>query len=300
MKIASITVYCNEDFRLNNWVTYYQEYKNEIYKHIIINNGSDDDTNKLNSLFPDSTILFSSNKALTASYNIGLREALSHQEIDAIMLIGNDIKILKGNVSKLYKFLKSNPLYGMVAPVILAKDSDMIEIFGAVINKKNLSFIHQKRGLHIKEVNEDFVVTDSVPGGMNLASREFYEKVGLQDENLFMYSDEIDTGIKAKKHNFLLASTKNVITWHQHTNKSNALTRDPKTAYLIGRNEIYLARKYFGIRVVFSTAILRFKRSIRLLLAVYLKNMTLDNKEYANNYLKGVFAGLFNRMNSIK
>lgn len=299
MKIASITVYCNEDFRLTNWVNYYKEYKDEVYKHIIINNGIEGDTNKLKSIFPDSLVFYSPQKALTSSYNIGLREALSHAEIDAIMLIGNDIKIPKGNVFKLYNFLKSNTSYGMVAPVILAKDSNLIEIFGAVINNKNLSFIHQKRGLSISEVVEEFLITDSVPGGMNLASREFYEKVGLQDEKLFMYSDEIDTGIKAKKNNFLLAATKNVVSWHQHTNKSNALIRDPMAAYLIGRNEIYLARKYFGIRVVLSTTILRLIRSIRLILAVYLKKMTEDNKKYAKYYFKGVFAGIFNRMNLI-
>ena len=39
-------------------------------------------------------------------------------------------------------------------------------------------------------------------GGMNLGKREFYEKVGLQDEKLFMYSDEVDIGTRAKKLGF--------------------------------------------------------------------------------------------------
>ena len=44
MKIASVTLFCNEGFRLNPWVRYFSEYKDDIYLQIIVNNGNPEDT----------------------------------------------------------------------------------------------------------------------------------------------------------------------------------------------------------------------------------------------------------------
>ncbi len=39
MKIATITIFCNEEFRLNNWKELYNEYKDDVALHVIVNNG---------------------------------------------------------------------------------------------------------------------------------------------------------------------------------------------------------------------------------------------------------------------
>ena len=52
-----------------------------------------------------------------------------------------------------------------------------------------------------------------------MASREYYEKVGLQDEKLFMYFDEIDTAIRTKKNGYKIAVLSNVYVWHWHINQ---------------------------------------------------------------------------------
>ena len=44
MKIASVTLFCNEGFRLNHWAQYFSEYKDDIYLQIIVNNGNPEDT----------------------------------------------------------------------------------------------------------------------------------------------------------------------------------------------------------------------------------------------------------------
>lgn len=40
MKIAAITLTRNDDFRLVPWKMYFQEYKDELYEHIVVDNGS--------------------------------------------------------------------------------------------------------------------------------------------------------------------------------------------------------------------------------------------------------------------
>lgn len=294
MKIASITVYCKEGFRLNDWISYYQEYKDEVYKHIIVNNGNEEDTNQLQSAFPDSIVLFSPRKALTSAYNLGIKLALTDKHIDAIMLICNDIKLQSGSTALLYEFLNSNDKFGMVAPVLLKRDCNIIELYGANINPKSLSFIHLHSNSSMDKYLCEVQISDSVPGGMNLAKRYFYEVVGLQDEQLFMYSDEVDMGIRAKKNGFIMAATKNVKAWHQHTNFNNSVVRSPMVGFLMGRNEIYLAKKHFGINIVFNAIWFRIKRANRFIIASILKNKTKDDKKFAFSYLLGVLSGVLN------
>lgn len=293
MKIASITVYCNEYFRLESWYSYYTDYATTIYKHIIINNGEKSDTPVLKNKFPNSIVLFSESKALTSSYNLGIKHALEDSDVDSIMLIGNDIKIDIQNVVKLHNFLFSSQDLGMVAPVLFKKDSEIIEVFGAEINYKNLKYKHLHVGESLQYIKYNTYICDSVPGGMNLAKRSFYEVLGLQDENLFMYADEIDTGIKAKKKNIKISSTLDCVSWHQHVDKSKHKIRSPLAGFLKGRNSIYLAHKHFNFLILLKSFSVWFIEAIRINLSAWIKNKSIDHKKYCYYFLMGTIFGLF-------
>lgn len=94
MKIAAVTLTRNDDFRLVPWKMYFQDYKDELYEHIVVDNGSTPEyQRKLREAFPDSThIELGYNGGCTGAYNAGIRHALQNPEIDTVMLIGNDIK----------------------------------------------------------------------------------------------------------------------------------------------------------------------------------------------------------------
>lgn len=248
MNVAAIVITYNDGYKLKEWVEHHQEYKDELYMHIIVDNGSSQEYLKMvEENFPKSIIIKrDTNGGCTAAYNDGIKYALKFPEVDSIMLIGNDIKLEKGGTTKLYNYLMGKKQYGMVAPILLEKDSDVIADFGCKISK-SLSMIPFAAGRNINEVSVMEYDSEALTGGMNLSKREFYEIVGLQDEKLFMYSDEVDIGIRAKKNNLKMAATKDVKAWHQHINmdvKSNF--RHPFSSYLIGRNKVYLAKKHFN------------------------------------------------------
>jgi GT2 family glycosyltransferase len=296
MKVAAIVITYNDGFKFKEWLSHYQLYKDELYKYIIVDNGSEPDYLQTvdNEFTKCEIIRRSSNGGCTGAYNDGIRLALSDPEVDAIMLIGNDIRLEKGGITQLYNFLHSNDKYGMVSPVVLKKDSDIIEIYGASINPRNLSFGHQYADKSLSEVKEESVLSDSLPGGMNMAKRSFYEIVGLQDEHLFMYSDEIDTGIRAKKHNIRLAATRNVLSWHQHINPGLSVVRNPIAGFLWGRNEIYLAKKHFQAGIIWSNVVFRLKRAFVTNMSAWLKGKAIDEKKFWWYYMLGTFAGIFN------
>lgn len=296
MKIAAITIVYNDDYKFKEWVEHYQLYKDELYMHIIVDNGSNSDFLELTeNTFKDSIILKrTSNGGCTGAYNDGIRFALSNLEVDAIMLIGNDIKLEKRVCEKLYSFLFSNNDYGMVSPVMLKKDSQIIEDYGASITH----FLMMKPrfvGGHLDKINSKKVnpEVEAVLGGMNIAKREFYEKVGIQDENLFMYSDEVDMGIRAKSVGFKMAVSTESISWHQHINPEGKQTRNVYAPFLSARNKVYLAEKHFGKIRSFEV----FFYFIFLFCGLSLKSkFAFPMVSFYFWYVKGAFYGLINRM----
>lgn len=58
MNIAAITITYNDGYKFKEWVEHYQEYKSELYLHIIVDNGSEDEyMAQLKSTFTDSIII---------------------------------------------------------------------------------------------------------------------------------------------------------------------------------------------------------------------------------------------------
>lgn len=246
--ISAVTVTYNDDYKIKEWKEYYDEYKEQIDKLVIVDNGSDSNyIMELERLFPEAVLIKrKSNGGSTAAYNEGIRYLLSDTAIDSIALIGNDIKINKNALIILEDFLRKTPDAGMAAPILMKKNSkEVVEDFGGKIGKDLYAVIYGENKT-ITDINENIRVTESVPGGMNLAKRQFYESVGLQDENLFMYSDEVDMGIRAKKAEYKMYVLKDAVAWHQHLNPPGQKERLPYSDYLIARNKIYLARKHFG------------------------------------------------------
>ncbi len=287
--IAAITVTYNDHYKINQWFDYYDEYKDTLFLHIIVDNGSNPDFIKtIEQLFPNSVIIKRNcNRGTTAAYNDGIRYALKIKEIDSIMLIGNDLRISADSISVLHNILFSNEKYGIIAPLVFKKDSDIIDNYGANISR----MLYMKSGQLGERVNELLPLTKevmAVPGGINLAKREYYENIGLQDERLFMYSDEVDMGLRMAKTEFKAVATRHAAAWHQHISPENSKCRQGYSEFFIRRNKIYLAYKHFGFSRAFY---IFFRQMIRTPLVTIscIKQRTYTHLVY---YLLGCFCGI--------
>ena len=246
MKIATITLFCNESFRLETWKKYYAEYRDGIALHVIMNNGDPKDTPTLREAFPDSLILESPSPNMMYSYNLALREILKDSEIDAIGQIVNDIRIEPGGIPLLWETLYSREDLFAVSPVLLEKDSDKVVCFGCEINRKNYRYIQLDSGKKLDSLPREIRMVSGLPGGIFLAKRSYYESLGFQDEAIYMYADEIDMGIRVASQGLKMAATSFVLAWHQHQFKELSAGRHANSmaAFYIGRNAVYLASKY--------------------------------------------------------
>ena len=80
-----------------------------------------------------------------------------------------------------------------------------------------------------------------VCGGLHLVPREVFEVVGLQDEQLFMYCDEIDFDWRVQNAGYRLAIARDAAAWHEHIDVAGR--RPPWTIYLWSRNRMLVMRK---------------------------------------------------------
>lgn len=292
MKIASVTVFCNETFRLKPWIKYFSEYRDDIYVQVIVNNGSVSDNLLLREAFPDAVILHSDSSNMISSYNLAVNYILYNTDADTILQITNDVKIESGGLKTLYNLLLSNSSYGLISPILLQRDSDLVENYGAEINFDNMLFQHIDRGKRYDDISEDVVVRTGLPGGCFLIKKQVFEIIGLQDKKINMYSDEVDLGIKCLKSGYKLLSTKLVKSWHQHIFPEGKNLRSRRAYYLMARNPIYIAKKYFNIRIVFKTFFSRFKLSMIDLLSCIYHFKGMDAFLCSMSSIKGCFVGL--------
>ena len=301
MRLAAIIITYNDGYKLKEWCRWYEDYKDEISLLVIVDNGSEPEyLHQVESFFKDATIIKrKTNGGCTSAYNDGIRLALSDSEITHIALIANDTRLEKGALTKCVELLESEPELGMVAPVLLEADSDVVADFGCSINS-DLSMNPYAVGISLSKLSPEVRFCEAVTGGMNVSKRSFYETtVGLQDENLFMYSDEVDMGLRARKVGVKMAVTKEAVAWHQHINAPGKKLRHPFSNYLIARNKVYLGKKHYGRGKQWSIFCHYFIFNLFFFLKSVL-TLNFDQLIYPRWGMLGALFGLFGNMKENK
>ena len=296
MKIAAITITYNDDYKFEEWCSHYEEYKQDIDVHIIVDNGSSlEYLQKVKKYFVDSIVIErKTNGGCTAAYNDGIKKALSDKDVDAVLLIANDLKLSENAIPILYDLLYSDINIGMVAPIEMKIGSNLIMEYGSTITS-GLYMKSLHKGAKKDELKSSIQYAEAVLGGANMASRQFYEIVGLQDELLFMYSDEVDMGIRAKEKGFKLAVTSDAQVWHYHINPPKCAIRKPYAAYLIGRNKVYIATKIGIYKTIYVFIV-----QMSIVCRNYIINInSVGYRNYYYYYFRGIIDGITKKMNSI-
>lgn len=289
----------NDFHSIDQWKMFYDNYVSAIYKHIIVDNNSTPEyKQKLKDLFPNSVLIERiNNGGTTAAYNDGIRYALEIPEIDSIMLISNDIEIDVRSISTMHKFLNSNLHAGAVAPVLLGSDKRTIVTHGEKLNR-DMGIQRLFEAKLIGDSIPEVVEADCLPGGMNIVKREVYEKVGLQDESLFMYMDENDFFYRVKGSGYKLFSLRAAIASHCHIATEGKQNDNSLAWFYINRNHLIVARRYRGLKVFLKLLLKASTLKGFALTYTFLKERTPRKVLY---YYAGILYGLFgSRKNIVK
>jgi len=268
-------------------------YKNK--KIFIIDNASTDKSvEKIKKEFPwIHIILNNKNLGFTGGNNVGIKIALK-EKFDYIMLLNNDTVVDKLFIEPLLNSFDLRT--GAVQPLILNYyNKNIIWNFGGEINKKFGIFksIGKKKSIqNLKNLNQKY--TEWISGCCFMIKSSIIEKVGLLDNNFFVYFEDVDWSIRISKKKYNLKVVPKSIIYHHEgaswKNKKKSIEGNisPYTHYLNVRNHIYILRKHLQMFNIFGVILFQ---SIKIIAYTLYFIFRLRFKKLSMVY-KGLFDAL--------
>lgn len=145
------------------------------------------------------------NRGFAAGCNTGIKYTLEKGDMDYVWLLNNDTvtdeNVLTALVSKMEQSEKQNQKLGLVgSKVLFYEKSGVLQAVGGMYNLKTTLFYHLGTGEtdHGQFDREDAAI-DYPMGCSMLCSKSFIEDVGLLEEKYFMYYEELDWSVRARK-----------------------------------------------------------------------------------------------------
>ena len=172
------------------------------YEIIVLDSESEEKTEQIiKEKYPEVKIIpFKKNLGYSKIVNTGLREIKG----DYVLILNADIIVLKGAISELLKFMEENPEIGILSPQLLGFTGD-IQV--SCFSKPTINAILARRTFFGKfkpgrSALKKFLISDWdrksikevdwVQGSAMMIKKEAIDKVGLFDENFFMYFEDAD------------------------------------------------------------------------------------------------------------
>jgi GT2 family glycosyltransferase len=168
---------------------------------VVDNASSDGSSEMIKTQFPQVQLIRSEeNLGFAKGNNLGIRQCKGRY----IALINPDVIVFPGCLDALADFLDQNPKVGNVGPRVLNPDmtlqstcrrsptlwNNFCSATGLASKFKNSKFF---AGEHMFYFPHDRTLpVDVIVGCFSMIRREAFDEVGLLDENLFMYGDDVD------------------------------------------------------------------------------------------------------------
>lgn len=197
------------------------------------------------------------NTGVGGGFNHALRFLLYDAECEAFWLMHHDTEPEPYALSALLQHLEdeSEKKIGLVGSTLLYKDSELQECAGGGVWRKWTGKARSLDGGYDKfshsERREIAQKLDYVNGASCLVTRELINAIGLYEERLFMFYEDVEYGLRAKKAGFALNWAPGAKVYHRAPNAEQLtpllnLTEEPELSadidYLYMRNRFYLMR----------------------------------------------------------
>jgi GT2 family glycosyltransferase len=197
-KVSIIIVNYKDELLLHNCL---KSIKNSFYKNIeiiVVNNISSDNFIK------ETTKKFKELKIIKNSNNLGFAKANNQGAKIAkgkyLFFLNNDTKIKKNTISLLVSKIENTPKTAIITAKIFSYDGKKyfhsgigIDIFGFPINNNHLFYAE---------------------GSALMINKEIFYKIGLFDDNYFMFHEDIDLCWRTQLYGYKIICQKKAIVYH--------------------------------------------------------------------------------------
>lgn len=235
------------------------------YEVIVVDNNSEGEDVKVIKekfgSFIKTVIVNNKNLGFSGGNNVGIKFALE-SNTDYILLLNNDTTVEPDFLSELVKKSNQSKNIGILTPMInYYSENDIIWCAGGYISKfrgSGFAYGYNKNFTAFK--NDHFC--DFASGCCMLIDRKVFEKVGLLDENYFLYLEDTDYCQRTINAGYKILYVGSSRIYHKvfsTTSKNNALL----PIYYSTRNRLYFTKKNNGIYLFTIVLYLFFVFSIK-------------------------------------
>ena len=229
---------------------------------IVVDNASNDGSSEALSKIKDIMLVKNDkNLGYSGGNNIGIKHALSLGS-EYILILNNDTIVEKSLIINLINSAKKGDI---VSPKIYFakgfefhknryKKEDLGKVIwyaGGKIDWQNVIGIH----IGVDEVDHGQfskrLEINLATGACILIRRQVFKKIGFFDEKYFLYLEDMDFCVRAKRAGFKIIFEPKAILWHKNASSGGG-SGSGLQDYYISRNRLLFATKYAKARTKFA------------------------------------------------
>jgi len=251
---------------------------------ILVDNGSTDGTlEAIRTRFPTiETIPLGENLGFARACNIGIRRAL---DLGAayVLLLNNDTTVDPEMVAHLIQAGENFPRAGMLAPLIYyTEENDRIWSSGFSCHPITLGTHPIRPPYDHLPYEVDFLV-----GCGLLVKRPVFDTLGLFDERFFMYYEDLDLCLRARRQGYQLLTVPRARMWHK-VSASVGGEGSPFEAYYKAQSSVLFYAKHTHPVLRPTILIYRTGSAIRKIASALLTGRLTIVQPYLQGLAKGI------------
>ncbi len=218
---------------------------------ICVDNGSVDGSDSaIEREFADVELIRNgANLGFAGGVNVGIRRAFE-RGADWAFLLNNDAVVEQGFVEALARVATARPDAGLLACKVLWEDGQTIQYAGASFNA-TLGYSGRRVGFGGPDTFHDVVDVGRADGAALAISRTAADTVGVFDEQLFAYVEDVDLSLRMRAAGFGIVFVPDARVRHKGS-ASTGGSASTTNLYYDTRNTIVVAERHrplpFGLR----------------------------------------------------
>jgi len=289
------TLECLESLR-------YLDYPN--FEILLVDNASaDNSVETIRCRYPSVRILENSrNLGFTGGNNVGIRHALGNGA-SYVWLLNNDTTVDRHALFCLVEAGERDRGIGILgSKIYYSSEPDVISFAGATIDWSRGTSSHIGRGEVDRGQYDNLSEVDRVSGCSMLVKKEVCETVGLFDDTFFLFVEDVDWCVRAKRSGFRCVFVPASAVWHKEGSSIRKAEYGSLYSYYNTRNFLLLIKKNFSFpkrekllfQLIYGKMRNRKRCLVKTLFSGFKPPSGIDSSEYA--VICGVRDFLMNRL----